>query len=77
MQFYTSLFMNSVRKTPKPSLPPSMAQLKPAQKDLERQTLRIQALYVWSLRYLLVVLVVQFPVPTTLCTGSDHVDCGM
>jgi dynein heavy chain, axonemal len=44
MQFYTALFMNSVKKTPKPSLPPSMAQLKPQQKDIERQKLRIKAL---------------------------------
>ena len=36
--------MNSVKKTPKPSLPPSMAQLKPQQKDIERQKLRIKAL---------------------------------
>ena len=40
MQFYTSLFTNSVRKTPKPSLPPTMAQLKPAQKGEEIQMLK-------------------------------------
>ena len=44
MQFYTSLFTNSVKKTPKPTLPPSMAQMKPAKKEVERQKLRILAL---------------------------------
>ena len=44
MQFYTDLFTNSVKKTSKPTLPPTMAQLKPQQKDYERQKLRIHAL---------------------------------